>query len=84
MLRELMRHIAHGGPSTTESLARELGTSPEMVAAMLEELARRGYVRPVETGCNGACAHCHMATQCATGSPQRVWAWSQEVRPEPS
>jgi predicted ArsR family transcriptional regulator len=80
MLRELMRRIEQGGPWTTEALARELDTSPEMVAAMLEDLARRGYVKPVESGCGGACAHCSMAAKCATGSPQRVWTWSQEAQ----
>jgi predicted ArsR family transcriptional regulator len=82
MLREMMRLIAQGGPWTTETLARELGTSPEMVAAMLEELARRGYLKAVESECSGTCAHCPMATQCATGSPQRIWAWNQEARAE--
>ena len=82
MLRELMRLIAQGGPWTTETLARELDTSPDMVTAMLENLARRGYVKAVDIGCEGACAHCPMAAKCAAGSPQRVWAWSQEAQSE--
>ncbi len=80
MLRELMRRIAEGGPWTTEALARELDTSPELVAAMLEELARRGYVKAVESECSGACAHCPMASQCPSGSPQRIWMWNQKAQ----
>jgi predicted ArsR family transcriptional regulator len=88
MLRELMRLIAQGGPWTTETLARKLDTSPDMVAVMLEDLVRRGYVKAVESplngACDGACLHCSMAAKCATGSPQRVWTWSQEAQSRPS
>jgi len=77
-----MRHIARGGPWTTETLARELDTSPELVAAMLEELAGRGYVKAVESECCRACAHCPMATQCAGASSQRIWMWNQKAQPE--
>jgi hypothetical protein len=72
VLREILERVSEGGSWTTEGLARELDSTPEHVVAMLEELVRRGYLKPVGDSCAGACASCSIGETCSVGSP-RVW-----------
>ena len=73
MLRQIMDRIAQGGSWSVEDLARELGTTPRLVTAMLEDLARRGYLKPVGAACSGACASCTMSVGCIKGTFEQVW-----------
>lgn len=75
MLERLLHRLS-AGVTTVPELARALRTSPELVEAMLEDLARRGLVKPVEH-CNGACRGC-----CVTGclSKWRGRAWTVAAR----
>lgn len=71
MLERLLRQLATG-VTTVPELARELGTSPELVEAMLEDLERRGLVRVVE-GCVGSCQGCGVSG-CLSAWRGRAWA----------
>ena len=73
MLRQLVDRIAQGRSWTVEELAGELGTTPQLVTAMLEDLARRGYLKPVGAACSGACASCSMSAGCIKGAFEQVW-----------
>ncbi|MBL7199127.1 MAG: winged helix-turn-helix transcriptional regulator [Anaerolineae bacterium] len=73
MLRQILQRIAERGSWTTEELARELGTTTQMVGAMMGELARQGYIEPLGTSCGAACTACAQADRCVSGTPQRVW-----------
>ncbi len=80
MLEELLKLLADGGAHTPESLARELGTSRDMVERMLADLARLGYLEPVAGACQSACAGCPSAAVCSVGTAQRVWALTEKAR----
>lgn len=73
MLEQLLGLIAEGGVSTCEDLAQRLSVSRPLLEAMLEELARLGYLRAVATGCSGHCAGCSIGG-CSVVGPGRVWA----------
>ena len=77
MLRQIMDRIAQGGSWSVEDLARELGTTPQLVTAMLEDLVRRGYLKAVGAACGGGCASCSMAGGCIKGAFEQVWTVNQ-------
>jgi predicted ArsR family transcriptional regulator len=76
-LQRLLELVAEGGLRSYADLARELGVSEELVGQMIEDLARRGYLRPVAGNCEGHCAGCPLAETCAIGGPTRVWALTE-------
>ena len=78
MLRELLQLIAEGGTRTRTELARELGVSEGLVEQMLEDLARMGYLKPVEGDCASQCTDCPLARTCAVGTPARIWALTEK------
>jgi hypothetical protein len=63
-------------------VAQELGASPALVETMLEDLARRGYLRPLEAQCARACAGCAVAGHCAVTGGGRVWQLSTFAFPK--
>jgi predicted ArsR family transcriptional regulator len=77
MLQRLLELVAEGGVHTYAELARQLGVSIELLEQMLEELARRGYLRPVAGDCQSQCTGCPLAKTCAVGGPTRVWALTE-------
>lgn len=76
MLEQLLELVANGGLSTSEEVARRLSVSRLLVEAMLEELARLGYLRSVLSGCSGHCAGCAMGGCSAVGRG-RAWALTE-------
>ena len=65
-LAELVRELEKAdGPQTTAELAERLGTSPAVVAGMLDWLARSGRVAapcdPAACEIRGSCAGCAFA-----------------------
>lgn len=83
MLNRLLSLLEEGGTRRVSDLAEELGTTPELVEIMLEDLTRMGYVKPVTSGCSAKCAACPMADACAAGAPSgdsgagRVWVLTE-------
>ena len=75
MFRQLLQLVARAGTARSTELARALGVSTAMVEPMLQDLVRRGYLRPVAPGCT-ACAACPVRAACLFGSAARVWALS--------
>ena len=72
MLERLLTEIRLGGGLETNALAERLGTTPEMVAAMLEHLQRLGLIRDYircADGCNG----CSLKGACGTEAAPRLW-----------
>jgi Mn-dependent DtxR family transcriptional regulator len=73
MLEKLMALIRAGGTFQTGSLAAQLGTSPEMVEAMLAHLQRAGLVHPYEK-CGEGCEGCSLQKTCSSaGGGARLW-----------
>ena len=79
MLQRLLDLVAEGGLRSYADLARELGVSEGLVGQMIEDLARRGYLRPVAGDCQGRCTGCSLAGTCAVGGPTRVWALTEKM-----
>lgn len=78
MLEELLRRLGAGVTSIRE-LARDLGTTPTLVEAMLEELERRGLVTSVAS-CSGACQGCSVSG-CLSTWRGRAWTLTSPSHP---
>lgn len=76
LLQQLLGLVAGGGLSTVEEMARCLSVSRSLLEAMLEELARLGYLRRVASECTGHCAGCPMGG-CSVDSRGRAWALTE-------
>lgn len=75
-LERLVGLLRSGKVHSLAGLAAELGTSPALVEAMLEDLVRRGYLREVPGACcTGQCRGCALSDTCAVGAPGRAWEW---------
>ncbi len=60
----LLRVLADGGLYSTAELARRLDVSVGLVAAMSDDLVRRGYLVEVGTTCDTGCAGCGVQAAC--------------------
>jgi hypothetical protein len=78
MLIRLIHVIAEAGGSTNQlELAHKLDVSAELVATMINDLVRLGYLSEVHGGCNeGACSGCsaHKADACSMPSKATLWS----------
>lgn len=80
MLMRLLDEIRSRGTQDPHSLAARLGTTPEMVKALLEHLQRSGYLHPY-TGCAEGCGACSLQADCAgkaQGQAPRLWALNEK------
>jgi hypothetical protein len=73
MLRQILERVRKGGTWTVADLAAELDTTAELVEAVLEELARHGYLKPVGAACSGSCTFCPLSSGCVRGAGERIW-----------
>jgi hypothetical protein len=65
MLEKLLAEIRSGGTFETGELASRLGTTPEMLNAMLGHLQRSGFIQPYRT-CGDTCGSCSLQESCHT------------------
>ena len=79
MLNRLLELLRAGGTHRMADLACELETTPALVEAMLEDLARMGYLKQVGGECAGGCAGCSLAGLCTTGEGGRVWTLTEKL-----
>jgi DNA-binding Lrp family transcriptional regulator len=82
MLNRLLSLLREGGTRHIRNLAVELDTTPELVQAMLGDLARMGYLRRVGAECSDKCTTCSLSGMCVAGgssceesNEQEVTAW---------
>jgi hypothetical protein len=81
MLEQLLNEIQMGGTRDANSLASRLGTTPQMVTAMLEHLERLGRLQDLQRCASQGCRGCSEAATCALpGISGRVWQVSKEKR----
>lgn len=64
MLDRLVAILKTAGPHTVHELAEQLDTTPALVQMMLDDLARRGYLRRLTESCNSKCAGCSLRIGC--------------------
>ncbi len=73
MLKQLINEIRAGGTLETRALAARLGTTPQLVEAMLEHLQRSGLIQAY-AGCNDGCQGCNLQNACRkTPGTIRLW-----------
>ena len=72
MLEQLLSLVTKGGVHSYEDLTKELSVSEPLLEAMLEDLARMGYLRAVNDGCEGHCQACPMGG-CSVSGRGRLW-----------
>ena len=74
MLAQLLSEINAGGSLETGALAERLGTTPQLVEAMLGHLQRAGRVLAY-TGCSDGCLGCNLKESCSgpDRSAPRLW-----------
>jgi Mn-dependent DtxR family transcriptional regulator len=77
MLEKLVKEIRNGGSLEINSLASRLGTSPQLVEAMLEHLQRSGLIRDY-ANCGVGCQGCGLQNSCKSLSVVRLWQSNYE------
>jgi hypothetical protein len=61
----MLQLLEQGGLHSTAELARRLGVTEALIAALVEDLARRGYLAPIDGGCGQrSCSGCWAAVSC--------------------
>lgn len=74
MLEKLLEEIRKGGTLDTAKLADHLGTRPQMIIVMLEQLERMGLLTPLANCPSEECKKCGEAGSCQlTQQPARIW-----------
>ncbi len=63
MLQQLLTEIRTGGTLEVNSLAARIGTSPQMVHAMLEHLRQSGMITNYDS-CGDTCGGCALSNDC--------------------
>jgi hypothetical protein len=82
MLKQLLVLLETRDTWNTTELASALGTSPDLVDAMLEHLAQSGKIGILDQSCAGECAGCSLAGACQTQSTNRMFVYaSHEHKP---
>lgn len=79
MLREVLQLLAQDETLTQEDIAARLKVPKTLVAAMVDELTRLGYLK-MSVRCGGACEGCALAASCSGISAQRVWQMTDKGR----
>jgi hypothetical protein len=84
MLKQIIKELAGDRFQSYTQLARRLDISEGMLAQLIEDLARRGYLAPVETtaGCGVACGSCGGGSGACT--PQVSCAHCSLAKPKPT
>jgi hypothetical protein len=72
MLEQLLQFVAEGGVHSYEDLTKGLSISQSLLEAMLENLARLGYLRAVGDECGDRCSACPIGS-CSVAGPGRLW-----------
>jgi hypothetical protein len=77
MLDRLLQLVAEGGIHSYEDLSQRLSISQALLEAMLEDLARLGYLRAVGNECAGHCTGCPIGS-CSVAGPGRLWSLTEK------
>jgi DNA-binding IscR family transcriptional regulator len=76
-LQELLRLVAVGGVHSYEELAADLSVSVPLLEAMLENLARLGYLRSAEATCGQNCDRCPVGG-CSVAGRGQLWVLTEK------
>jgi hypothetical protein len=79
MLEQLVREIRVGGTLETGALATRLGTTPQLIEAMLEYLQRSGLIQAY-VSCSDGCQGCSLQDACRKPSQGSLRLWQSRSR----
>ncbi len=79
MLEQLVNEIRAGGTLETRTLAARLGTTPQLIEAMLGHLQRSGLIQAY-VSCNDGCHGCSLQDACNKQAQSTIRLW--QSRPE--
>jgi hypothetical protein len=74
MLEKLLHEIRAGGTFETGTLAAQLGTTPQLIEAMLEHLQRSGLIQDY-VNCGDGCHGCNVRGDCNKPAQSAVRLW---------
>jgi hypothetical protein len=77
MLAQLLNEIRTGGTLEANSLAIKLGTTPQLIEAMLEHLQRTGYIKDY-VSCGDGCLGCSLSETCGASGQDRLRLWQSK------
>jgi hypothetical protein len=77
MLDELLSTIGEGGVHSYRELEERLSVPQPLLEAMLEDLARLGYLRAIGGGCEGGCSGCPIGG-CSVHGAEHVWVLTEK------
>lgn len=79
MLEQILNEIRIGGTLETGALAARLGTTPQLVEAMLEHLQRSGLIQAY-VNCSDGCLGCSLQEACRK-APGATRLWQSKDQP---
>ena len=59
---------------TLQELAEKVGVGTDLLAQMVGDLERSGYLKAVRPGCDAPCRNCSTASGCSPLREGRLWA----------
>ena len=68
MLTQMLQLLNRGGIHAMDEIARRLGVSEALVAAMADSLVQQGYLVALDGQHDGACAGCSLSGGCGTSA----------------
>jgi hypothetical protein len=77
MLEDLLQIIAQGGIHSYTDLTERLAVPESLVEAMVEDLARMGYLKAIADSCEGHCRGCSVGS-CSITGPGRLWSLTEK------
>ena len=84
LLQQLLRLMSGGGLHTIDEAARRLRVSETLVAAMVDNLERAGYLVGLQGSCGTGCSGCGAAAGCGMAehesAPARLLALTAKGR----
>ena len=79
VLEKLLKILNSGDTCTLSELSRQLEVSEVLLAHMLADLQRMGYLQVVDSCNEQACPHCPQAGACSPASPLKLWRLREPV-----
>jgi hypothetical protein len=77
MLEQLLKEIRAGGTLETGELAARLGTTPQLIEAMLGHLQRSGLIQAY-VSCSDGCLGCSLQDSCNKPSSGTIRLWQSK------
>jgi hypothetical protein len=74
MLEQLVNEIRAGGTLEIEALAARLGTTPQLIEAMLGHLQRSGLIQAY-VSCSDGCSGCSLQDACEKPNQNTIRLW---------